>query len=92
MCDIRARLGGDGFLPQCSFATIAESSEGVAAAEERPIFQTRVDVDAPSGSVFLPARVIGIDMSCGGPSNSNAVPGSARSRQHARWPEPNRFQ
>ena len=68
MYDIRARPSGDGFLPQGALEAIAEGIDGVEAAEERLISQTQVEVDTGDGSIFVPGRIIGVDMSDGGPS------------------------
>ena len=58
----------DGFLPQGALEAIAEGIDGVEAAEERLISQTQVEVDTGDGSIFVPGRIIGVDMSDGGPS------------------------
>ena len=68
MYDIRARPSGDGFLPQGALEAIAEGIDGVEAAEERLISQTQVEVDTSDGSIFVPGRIIGVDLSDGGPS------------------------
>ena len=68
MYDIRARPSGDGFLPQGALEAIAEGIDGVEAAEERLISQTQVEVDTGDGSIFVPGRIIGVDISDGGPS------------------------
>ena len=67
MYDVRAQLGGVGFLPRGSLAAVAESIEGVEQVEERLIYQTQVDVDAGGSSVFARGRVMGVDLSDGGP-------------------------
>ncbi len=68
MYDIRAELGGAGFLPRGALAGIAEKIDGVESAEERFIVQTQADVDSPNReSVFVPARIVGVDFSGGGP-------------------------
>ena len=67
MYDIRARLGVDGFLPQGSLAAIAQGIDGVEAAEERLISNTQAEVDTVDGPVLVRARIIGVDMSGGGP-------------------------
>ena len=59
MYDVRAQLGGVGFLPLGSLAAVAESIEGVEQVEERLIYQTQVDVDAGGTSVFARGRVMG---------------------------------
>ena len=63
MYDIRARLGADGFLPQGSLTALAESIDGVEAAEERLISNTQAEVDTADGPIFVRARIIGVDMS-----------------------------
>ena len=68
MYDIRARLGADGFLPQGSLTALAESIDGVEAVEERLISNTQAEVDTADGPIFVRARIIGVDMSEGGPS------------------------
>ena len=68
MYDIRARLGADGFLPQGSLTALAESIDGVEAAEERLISNTQAEVDTADGPIFVRARIIGVDLSDGGPS------------------------
>ena len=79
MYDVRARLGGDGFLPQGSMAAIAQDIDGVEAVDERLISRTQAEVDTPAGSIFVAARIIGVDMSDGGPdvSGVEAVEGRA---------------
>ena len=67
MYDIRARPSGDGFLPQGALAAIAEGIDGVEASEERLISQTQVEVDAGDGPFFVRGRIVGVDMSDGGP-------------------------
>ncbi len=68
MYDIRAELGGAGFLPRGALAGIAEDIDGVESAEERLIVQTQADVEDPDGeSVFVPARIVGVDFSGDGP-------------------------
>ena len=68
MYDVRARPSGDGFLPQGAMRAIAEGIEGVAAVEERLIFQTQVEVATDDGPLFVRGRIVGVDMSGGGPS------------------------
>ena len=68
MYDVRARPSGDGFLPQGALASIAEGIDGVAAVEERLISQTQVEVDTDDGPIFVRGRIVGVDMSGGGPS------------------------
>ena len=67
MYDLRARLAGDGHLPQGSLEEIARSIGGVEAAEERLIAETQVEVSTDDGPIFVPGRIIGVDLSNGGP-------------------------
>ena len=68
MYDIRARPSGGGFLPEGALAAVAEGIAGVEAAEERLIASTQVEVDTDGGPVFVPGRIVGVDLSDGGPS------------------------
>ncbi len=68
MYDIRGRLPGDGFLPRGALREIALGIDGVEAAEERLITETQVEVDSAVGPIFVPGRIVGVDMSNGGPS------------------------
>ena len=68
MYDIRARPSGDGFLPEGALAAVAAGIDGVEAAEERLIASTQVEVDTDGGPVFVPGRIVGVDLSDGGPS------------------------
>ena len=68
MYDIRARPSGDGFLPQGSLAAIAQGIDGVEAVEERLISPTQVEMDTDEGSIIVRARIVGVDLSDGGPS------------------------
>lgn len=68
MYDIRARLAGDGYLPQGALAAIAERINGVEAAEERLIAPTQAEVSSAGGSLLVSARIVGADLSDGGPS------------------------
>lgn len=68
MYDLRAELSGVSFLPRGALAEIAQRIDGVEFVEERLIVQTQVDVDAPDGgTVFVPGRIVGVDLSDGGP-------------------------
>ena len=88
MYDIRARPSGDGFLPQGSLAAIAEGIDGVEAVEERFISPTQVEVDTGDGSIFVRARVIGVDMSDGGPSVNGVELITGREIKEAEFGEP----
>ena len=67
MYDVRAQPSGDGFLPQGALASIAESIDGVEAVEERLISQTQVEVATDDGPLFVRGRIVGVDLSGGGP-------------------------
>ena len=88
MYDIRARPSGDGFLPQGSLAAIAEGIDGVEAVEERLISSTQVEVDTGDSSIFVRARVIGVDMSDGGPSVNGVELITGREIEEAEFGEP----
>ncbi|MCY4529562.1 MAG: ABC transporter permease, partial [Chloroflexi bacterium] len=88
MYDIRARPSGDGFLPQGSLAAIAEGIDGVEAVEERLITPTQVEVDTGGGSIFVRARVIGVDMSDGGPSVNGVELMTGRELEETEFGEP----
>ena len=88
MYDIRARPSGDGFLPQGSLATIAEGIDGVESVEERLISPSQVEVDTGDGSIFVRARLIGVDMSDGGPSVNGVELITGREIEEAEFGEP----
>ena len=88
MYDIRALLGGDTFLSQGSLAAIAEGIDGVEAAEERLISNTQAEVDTADGPVFVRARVIGVDMSDGGPDVNGVEVIAGRSIRETEFGEP----
>lgn len=73
MYELRARLGGDSRLPRGSLVQIASGIVGVKDAEERLIFESQIDINTPDGAVVLPSRVIGVDMSEGGPHVNGVV-------------------
>ena len=88
MYDVRGRLGGDGLLPQGSLVAFAERVQGVEAAAERLIFQTQVEVVGPDGSIFVPGRVVGVDMYDGGPDVNGVVPVAGRGIEETEFGEP----
>ena len=65
--DLRAALAGDGHLPRGALRDIALGMEEVEAAEERLIVETQVEAATDDGPLLVPARVIGVDFSAGGP-------------------------
>ena len=88
MYDLRARLGG-GHLPQGALAEIARGIDGVAAAEERLVVQSQADIPAPGGeTVFVPARIIGVDLSDGGPSVNRVLTYAGRGIEESEIGEP----
>ena len=74
MYDVRAQPSGDGFLPQGALASIARGIDGVEAVNERLISETQVEVDTDDGPLFVRGRIVGVDMSGGGPSVNGVVP------------------
>ena len=88
MYDIRARLGGDTFLPGGSLAAIAEGIDGVQAVEERLISNTQAEVDTNEGPAFVRARIIGVDMSDGGPDVNGVEVIAGRGIREAEFGEP----
>ena len=67
MYDLRASLAGDGGLPRGALEEIALGIQDVEAAEERLIVETQVEVDTEDSPIFVPGRIIGVDLSDGGP-------------------------
>ena len=88
MYDIRARLSEAGFLPRGSLAAIAEGIDGVEAAEERLIVQTQVEVESDDGEVFVPGRILGVDMSDGGPRVNGVQTVAGRDVEEREFGEP----
>ena len=74
MYDVRAQPSGDGFLPRGALASIAEGIDGVEAVEERLISETQVEVDTDDGPLFVRGRVVGVDVSDGGPGVNGVEP------------------
>ncbi len=66
--DVRARLSDGSFLPRGALLDIAQAIDGVEAAEERLIAGTQVEVATEDGPLFVTGRLLGVDMSDGGPS------------------------
>ena len=65
--DTRARLGSESFLPQGALLDIARGVDGVEAVEERLISSTQVEVATADGPLFVTGRILGVDMTDGGP-------------------------
>lgn len=88
MYELRARLGGDSQLPRGSIETIASGIDGIEVAEERLIFQSQIEIDTPEGTVFVPSRVIGVDMSDNGPHVNGVIPAVGRGIEPSEFGEP----
>lgn len=70
MYDLRVHLSAGSFLPAGTLTTAVLEADGagwVKAAEERLIFPTQVDASTDAGTVLVPGRVVGMDLSDGGP-------------------------
>ena len=88
MYDIRARLGGAGFLPQGALAAVAESVEGVEAVEERLIAQTQVEVQTNGETTFVPGRIVGVVMHDDGPRVNGVEVVTGRDIEEREFGEP----
>ena len=88
MYDIRARLGDESFLPRGALLDIAEGISGVEAAEERLIAETQVEVATPDGALFVTGRLIGVDMTDGGPGVNGVEVYTGRDIAEAEFGEP----
>ena len=88
MYDVRARLGEDAFLPQGALAAIARGIDGVDAVEERLISDTQAEVDTADGPVLVRARIIGVDMTGGGPDVNGVEVIAGRGIGEAEFGEP----
>ncbi len=70
MHDLRVQLSKAAFVPRGSLiAALAEvvGAGTVLAAEERIIIQSQVSVETKDGQIIVPGRIIGVDLSAGGP-------------------------
>lgn len=65
--DLRASLAGDSHLPRGAMEDIALGLKEVEAAEERLILEAQAEAVTDDGPLLVPARVIGVDFSAGGP-------------------------
>ena len=88
MYDIRARLGDESFLPRGALLDIAEGINGVEAAEERLIAETQVEVATSDGALFVTGRLIGVDMTDGGPGVNGVEVYTGRDIAEAEFGEP----
>ena len=67
--DLRVQLGAGGFVERGTLLrTLDEAASGyVSDAEERLVLPTQVSVEADEGTVIVPGRLIGVDVSDDGP-------------------------
>ena len=73
MYELRARLGGNTRLPSGALVAVASTIDGVEDAEERLIFESQIEVNTPDGIIVVPSRIIGADMSDGGPHVNGVI-------------------
>ena len=74
MYDLRVHATGNSFITRGALRDIAMGIDGVDAAEERLVFETQTEFDSGDGSIFVPGRVIGVDMTDGGPNVNGVEP------------------
>ncbi|MBC8279522.1 MAG: ABC transporter permease [Chloroflexi bacterium] len=70
MYDLRVRLSGSSFVQAETLTTALgeiEHASWVAAAEERLIVPTQVDASTDTEALLVPGRIVGVDLSDGGP-------------------------
>lgn len=67
MYDLRIRLPESASVPAGALKAFALRDDGVVRAEERLIVPTQMDASTASRAVLVPARLIGIDLTGGGP-------------------------
>ncbi len=65
--DVRARLVGNSMLPRGQLSEIANRIDGIEAISERLIFETQIEVDDGSGTLFVPSRIVGVELADDGP-------------------------
>ncbi|MCY4654363.1 MAG: FtsX-like permease family protein [Dehalococcoidia bacterium] len=67
--DLRVQLGAGSFVEQETLLrTLEEAASGyISDAEERLVLPTQVSVEAEGQTVIVPGRLIGVDVSDGGP-------------------------
>lgn len=83
--DLRVKLGTGSFVERGSLLeALQEADDGsVAAAEERLVLPTQVSVQTDQGVVIVPGRLIGVDLSEGGPHINSLHPARGRLLQEA---------
>ena len=65
--DLRVELVDGSSVAQGALLDVATGIEGVATAEERMIAPTQVDASRGGSTILVPGRLIGVDVSGGGP-------------------------
>ena len=78
--DLRVSLGAGGFAERGAMLAALNdvASSYVSDAEERLILPAQVSVDADSGAVLVPGRIVGVDLRNGGPSVNSLHPALGR--------------
>jgi putative ABC transport system permease protein len=88
MYDLRARLGGTSTLPAGSLVEVASGVHGVRDAEERLIFESQIEIATPEGIIVIPSRIVGVDMSDGGPHVNGVMTAAGRGIEPNEFGEP----
>ncbi len=88
MYDLRGQLSDASFLPGGALADIAAGIPGVDSVEERLIVPTQVDVAAADESIFVPGRILGVDLSDGGPHVNGVETLIGRPIEESEWGAP----
>lgn len=86
MHDFRVRLDETSYVPRGSLVNRLHASSlagMVREAEERLIVPTQVTVATPDGVVIVPGRVVGVDVSKGGPRVNTLFPDQGRTLEAA---------
>ena len=78
MYDLRVRVGSDALVPRGALNDAVRSIDGVDETEERLVFETLVDVTIDGQSALMAGRIVGVDLTGGGPSVNRVVPVAGR--------------
>ncbi len=83
--DLRVKLGTGSFVDRGSLLDALQDvgADAVSAAEERLVLPTQVSVETDEGVVIVPGRLIGVDLSDGGPHVNSLHPKRGRLLQEA---------
>ena len=73
MYELRVNLSASSALPRGSLVEIASGIDGIKDAEERLIYESQIEIATPDGTIVVPSRIIGVDMSDGGPHVNGVV-------------------